>query len=132
MDKPQQKVSAAGKNMLSFALSSAVSHNRRNLAQGAKNKNPERRTVAEKEALETVQGAKDVRSDKVWKEQEPKTTSVSVWQQCVDKSEESWNLYRLKKIAIQEREQRSDIWYQCVDKSDKSWRAYVFQKQNIC
>lgn len=47
-------VSTGAKRMLSSVLTSSLAHNKRNLAHGAKNKNPEKLTVAEKEALEYV------------------------------------------------------------------------------
>ena len=47
-------VSLGAKRMLSSVLTSSLAHNKRNLAHGAKNKNPEKLTVAEKEALEYV------------------------------------------------------------------------------
>jgi hypothetical protein len=47
-------VSMGAKRMLSSVLTSSLAHNKRNLAHGAKNKNPQKLTVAEKEALEYV------------------------------------------------------------------------------
>jgi hypothetical protein len=55
MENPIKPVVSLGaKRMLSSVLTSSLAHNKRNLAHGAKNKNPEKLTVAEKEALEYV------------------------------------------------------------------------------
>lgn len=111
MDSQTKVVSHAGKRMLSFALSSAVSHNRKNLAHSAKNKNPDKLTIAEKEAL-----------------QAPK---VSVWQECSDKSDKSWDAYLAKKAYKQRSIKLVEVWQQCSDNSDKSWADYVWNKDNV-
>lgn len=107
MDSQTKVVSSAGKRMLSFALSSAVSHNRKNLAHRSKNKNPSKLTVAEKEAVK-----------------------LSVWQKCSDKSDKSWEAYLAKKALAQRSIKLTDVWQQCSDNSDKSWTDYVWSKDN--
>jgi hypothetical protein len=101
----------AGRRMLTFALSSAVSHNRKNLAHSAKNKNPDKLTVAEKEALQAVK--------------------VSVWQKCSDKSDKSWEAYLAKKAYQQRSIKLVDVWQHCSDTSDNSWSNYVWSKDNV-
>jgi hypothetical protein len=116
MDSQTKVVSSAGKRMLSFALSSAVSHNKKKLAHGAKNKNPRKLTVAEKEALQTVN---------------EKAVKLSVWQKCSDKSDKSWEAYLAKKAHAQRSVKLADVWQHCSDKSDKSWTDYVWNKDNV-
>jgi hypothetical protein len=112
MDSQQQKVvSSAGKRMLSFALSSAVSHNKKNLAHGAKSKNPSKLTVAEMEALQSVK--------------------VSIWQKCSDKSDKSWDAYLKKKAYEQRNIKLVDVWQHCSDTSDNSWTNYVWDKDSV-
>ena len=110
MDSQTKVVSHAGKRMLSFALSSAVSHNRKNLAHRAKNKNPDKLTVAEKEALQAIK--------------------VSVWQKCSDKSDKSWDAYLAKKAYEQRSIKLVDVWQHCSDTSDNSWSNYASHKDN--
>lgn len=115
MDSQTKVVSSAGKRMLSFALSSAVSHNKKNLAHGAKQKNPSKFTVAEKEALQTFN---------------EKTVKLSVWQKCSDKSDKSWEAYLAKKAHAQRSVKLADVWQHCSDLSDNSWSNYVWSKDN--
>lgn len=52
-------VSAGAKRMLAATLASTLSHNQRNLASNARNKNPEKLTEAERSALSTVKPMKN-------------------------------------------------------------------------
>lgn len=116
LSKEESNLADAGKRMLSFALKSAVSHNRRNLAHSAKNKNPYKLTFAEKQALQTVV---------------EKTAKVSVWQNCSDKSDRSWDTYLAKKLYQQRSIKLVDVWQYCSDASDQSWNDYVWSKDCV-
>ena len=52
------KITTGGKRALAFMLHSAVSHNNRNLAEVAARKSEEKRTSAEKKALESLKKIK--------------------------------------------------------------------------
>lgn len=47
-------VSAGAKRMLSATLAATLSHNQRNLASNARNKHPDKLTMAEKSALNST------------------------------------------------------------------------------
>jgi len=74
-------ISSAGKQMLSFVMASTLSHNRKNLIENARNKNPEKRTYAEREALRY-----DVKS---WEKYDRR-------EYCAQKSEKNWREYQKK------------------------------------